>query len=209
MGEFSSGYSMDGESSLMLVNLVSCGDRGASEDNRLTGRPAQPFLPDYFQTVISLCEIIRQVYIKLGLMLVPNLDEPSSATTATTPQTANPYIPYRRVSEQATPLAGQGSATAPSAYNPPKSAGPGSNFEGGPRSASITYGSGWKTPGRAGGSAAWSPVLCELIMKADAKLKVGSADRMRLASADSFTRKSCSYSPRSSRRRLARPSRQT
>lgn len=150
----------------------------------------QPFLPDYFETVISLCEIIRQVYIKLGLMLVP-ADDPAGGpggtpqtATASTPHTAgaSPYTPdpYRRVSEQAVPLSGG----APSAYNPPKSAGPGGSgaFGEGPRSASVSYGAGWKGPQRA---MPWSPALCELITKADGKLKVSRARQDHDVLADS------------------------
>lgn len=140
----------------MMINLVSHPvlhlDR-YHEDIRSSPSSWQPFTPDYFQIIISLCEIIRQFYIKLSVLIDPASMENSIAPR---PDSAAPYGSVNGRRGVARQSAGVPSFSG--SISPPVLDGAS------PRTPIYR-----KIPAEA---PQWSPGLGELIMNADGKFKV-------------------------------------
>jgi len=138
--------------------------------------PSQPFAPDYFQTVISLCEVIRQLYTKLGTLLGPG---------ATTPNLSD----IRSAARSPGSVSGTGTGTGNSS---PRAATFGLNkartvsgMSGQMGSAGTSlHGGGPSLGGRVG----WATGTGEQVMKMDLKLKV-SPPPPRFPSARTRTRR--------------------
>ena len=120
----------------------------------------QPFTPDYFQTVISLCEIIRQLYTRLGNLLGPNALTPTTTTTTMTTTARSPGIPGAGNSSPRSTSFGVSVGMGKNRTTSSMSVQPGVGIAGG--------------GGNGGGSgrAGWYPGTGELIMKMDSRLKV-------------------------------------
>lgn len=156
-------------------------------------RNGQPFTPDYFQTIISLCEVIRQLYICLGKFFNPSTssnpyNHPNVSETPTIrSMTGRPPMPSSGSASGGTSNF-SGSTLVDSQHQPfglglgshhlsPKGISfglKGRNVSGaaaGP--AGLGFGAGGALGHRGGG--AWTMGTGDQVMRADARLKVSCA----------------------------------
>ncbi|KAG7531384.1 hypothetical protein FFLO_04381 [Filobasidium floriforme] len=129
-----------GETALVFVNL--------------------PFAPDYFQTVISLCEVIRQLYTKIGSLLGPHATTPNLSDVRSAARSPGP-------SGNSSPRA----STFASTMNKNRTVS-GMSSQMGSGGTSLHGGAGGSSMSMSiGGRAGWVTGTGEQIMKLDLKLK--------------------------------------